>query len=78
MKIGTDVSSMAIFVKQKEEDWQQMLAQGQSSSHTKKVCCLENHKCLRDKQELQWSDKVHLLHEAIPSSLGEAALFPNA
>ena len=31
-KIGTDVSSGTIFLKQKEEDWQQMLAQGQSSS----------------------------------------------
>ena len=35
-KIGTDISSVMIFLKQKEEDWQQMLAQGQSSSHTKK------------------------------------------
>ena len=33
-KIGTDVSSVTIFLKQKEEDWHQMLAQGQSSSHT--------------------------------------------
>ena len=31
-RIGRDVSSAAIFLKQKEEDWQQMLAQGQSSS----------------------------------------------
>ena len=31
-KIGTDLSSVTIFLKQKEEDWQQMLAQGQSSS----------------------------------------------
>ena len=33
-KIGTDVSSVATFLKQKKEkeDWQQMLAQGQSSS----------------------------------------------
>ena len=30
----TDVSSVTIFPKQKEEDWQQTLAQGQSSSHT--------------------------------------------
>ena len=30
----TDVSSATIFLKQKEEDGQQMLAQGQSSSHT--------------------------------------------
>ena len=28
----TDVSSHPIFLTQKEEDWQQMLAQGQSSS----------------------------------------------
>ena len=32
MKTGTDDSSGTIFLKQKEEDWQQMLAQGQSSS----------------------------------------------
>ena len=31
-KIGTNVSSATIFRKQKEEDWQQVLAQGQSSS----------------------------------------------
>ena len=31
-KIGTDVSSGTILLKQKEEDWQQRLAQGQSSS----------------------------------------------
>ena len=32
-----DVSSMLIFLKQeKEEDWQQMLAQGESSSAKKK------------------------------------------
>ena len=31
-KTGTDVSSAIIFLKQKEEDWQQVLAQGQSSS----------------------------------------------
>ena len=36
-KIGIDVSSATIFLKQKEKDWQQMLAQGQSSSHTQKV-----------------------------------------
>ena len=35
-KIGTDVSSVTIFLKQKEEDWQQMLVQGQPSSHQKK------------------------------------------
>ena len=36
--IGTDVSSGLIFLKEKEEeDWQWMLAQGESSSHTKKV-----------------------------------------
>ena len=29
-----DVSSGTIFLKRKEEDWQQMLAQGQPSSHT--------------------------------------------
>ena len=34
--IGTDVSSGRIFLKQKEEDWQQMLAQGKSSSAKKK------------------------------------------
>ncbi|MPX07482.1 hypothetical protein C0133_08905, partial [Moraxella catarrhalis] len=34
--MGTDVSSGPIFLKQKEEDWQQMLAQGQSSSPKKK------------------------------------------
>ena len=37
IKIGTDVSSLSIFLKQKEEDWQQMLAQGQSSSHTHQI-----------------------------------------
>ena len=31
-KIGTDVRSVTIFLKQKGEDWQQTLAQGQSSS----------------------------------------------
>ena len=31
-QIGTDVRSWRIFLKQKGEDWQQMLAQGQSSS----------------------------------------------
>ena len=31
-KSATDVSSETTFLKQKEEDWQQMLAQGQSSS----------------------------------------------
>ena len=31
-KMGTDVSSATIFLKQKEEDWQQSLAQDQSSS----------------------------------------------
>ena len=35
-EIGTDVSSATVFLKQKEDDWQQMLAQGQSSSHTQK------------------------------------------
>ena len=35
-KTATDVSSAAIFLKQKEEDWHQILAQGQSSSHTHK------------------------------------------
>ena len=35
-QIGTDVSSATIFLKQKEEDWQQTLAQGQSSSPKKK------------------------------------------
>ena len=35
-KMGTDVSSGIIFLKQKEEDWQQMLGQGQSSSPRKK------------------------------------------
>ena len=35
-KIGTDVSSATIFRKQKEEDWQQMVAQGQSSSQKKR------------------------------------------
>ena len=35
-KIGTDVSSERIFLKQKEEDWQQMFAQGESSSEKKK------------------------------------------
>ena len=33
---GIDVSSVTIFLKQKEEDWQQMVAQGQSSSPKKK------------------------------------------
>ena len=31
-KVGTDVNSATIFLKQKEEDCQQMLAQGQSFS----------------------------------------------
>ena len=31
-KMGTDVSLGPLFLKQKEEDWQQVLAQGQSSS----------------------------------------------
>ena len=35
-KIGIDVTSGPIFLKQKEEDWQWMLAQGQSSSPKKK------------------------------------------
>ena len=35
-KTDTNVSSGTIFLKQKEEDWQQMLAQGQSSSQKKK------------------------------------------
>ena len=30
-KIGTDLISATIFLKEKEEDWQKMLAQGQSS-----------------------------------------------
>ena len=34
-RIGRDVSSVAVFLKQKEEDWQQMLAQSQSSSPKK-------------------------------------------
>ena len=33
--IGADISSATIFLKQKQEDWQQMLAQGQSSSPKK-------------------------------------------
>ena len=35
-KRGTDVSSVTLFLKQKEEDWQQISAQGQSSSQEKK------------------------------------------
>ena len=31
LPIGTDVSSGPIFLKQKQEDWQQMLTQGQAS-----------------------------------------------
>ena len=34
-KSGTDINSGTIFLKQKEEDWQQKLAQGQSSSPKK-------------------------------------------
>ena len=34
--MGTDVGPVTISLKQKEEDWQQILAQGQSSSHKKK------------------------------------------
>ena len=34
--MGTDVSSATTFLKQKEEDWQQMLAQGQSPSPKRK------------------------------------------
>ena len=33
---GTDVSSATVFLKQIDKDWQHMLAQGQSSSHTQK------------------------------------------
>ena len=33
--MGTDHSSGTIFLKQKEEDWQQMLAQDQSPSQKK-------------------------------------------
>ena len=36
-KIATDVNSVTIYLKEKEEDWQQMLAQGQSSSTKKKI-----------------------------------------
>ena len=36
IKIGINVSSGTIFLKQKEEDWQQMLAQGPSSSSKQK------------------------------------------
>ena len=35
-KIGTDVSSATVLLKQKEEDWQHMLAEGQSSSQKNK------------------------------------------
>ena len=35
-KIGIDVSSATIFLKQNEEDWQQTLAQGQYSSQKEK------------------------------------------
>ena len=35
-RIATDVSSATIFLKQKEEDWQQMLVQSESSSLEKK------------------------------------------
>ena len=31
IKMGTDISPVTIFLKQKEEDWQWMLPQGQSS-----------------------------------------------
>ena len=41
-KIGTGVSSGQIFVKLKEEDWEQMLAQGESSSAKKNVFHMEN------------------------------------
>ena len=37
-----DVSSATIFPKQKEEDWQQMLAQGQSSSQKRQKSKKEN------------------------------------
>ena len=36
-RIGTDVSPGRIFLKQKEEDWQQELAQDQSSSPKEKT-----------------------------------------
>ena len=36
-KIDRDVSSVSVFLKEKEEDWQQMLAQGQPSSKKKKT-----------------------------------------
>ena len=48
-KIGTDVSSATIFFKQKVEEWQQMLPQGQSSSPKKKskkrkqICEVDTH-----------------------------------
>ena len=38
-KLGTDVSSGTMFLKQKEEVWQQKLAQGQSFSPKKKPFC---------------------------------------
>ena len=41
---STDVSSATIFLKQKEEDWQQMVAQGQSSSQTTKINKLKKKK----------------------------------
>ena len=31
-RMGTDVSAEPLFLERKEEDWQQVLAQGQSSS----------------------------------------------
>ena len=35
--MGTDISSQTLFLKQKEDDWQQVLAQGQSSAPKKKL-----------------------------------------
>ena len=46
---------LTIFLKQKEEDWKQMLAQGKSSSPKKKrkkniihtICALKSKKCMK-------------------------------
>ena len=40
-KIATEVRSATVFLKQKEEDWQQMLAQGESSSPKKEKVLIQ-------------------------------------
>ena len=48
-KIGIDVSSETIFLKQKQEDWKQMLAQGQSFLPTQKKYLIQNYSKKKEK-----------------------------